>query len=471
MGRGWLQAALLAALAAVAAGWGPASRVPIAGVASRSRVAVRASSTFGDASASSPSSTFGSEDTSSTSAATGASDDTSSTSATTEATDDTASTSAATGASDDPPAVVSAAASDDAGTDSDSGEGAVSSTSEEDEPPTTESDDLPVEGSVGQHVVVKDEFLPAEQARSLREVFEERFADPRNTESGNFCWNHWFVYGQYNLMRTPAEQYFSEEAYAQLCEALTAFAQEELGCDGISPPWLSYYVDGHSQGLHTDAWHGPFAFVLSLTEWEERQFEGGETMLLSRAVLDFWRAFEPGESLEESTIFDEIEPHFNRLTVFDPRIPHGVREVRGTRDPAQARLVLHGWFTASESVSFRGGLSDEQAGPALDKALEPLYEELSGECARMLGVLHMRMRVSGSTGAVEDVRVLADTLVPDRAELVGSDAGDSAQGVAAAEAKLRAEVIAAVEKKLSAAEFPRADNGEETLIFVPFSFV
>ena len=30
--------------------------------------------------------------------------------------------------------------------------------------------------------------------------------------------------------------------------------------------------------------------------------------------------------------------------MFDPRIPHGVREVTGTRDPREGRLVIHGWF-------------------------------------------------------------------------------------------------------------------------------
>ena len=40
-----------------------------------------------------------------------------------------------------------------------------------------------------------------------------------------------------------------------------------------------------------------------------------------------------------------IPPLFNQLTVFDPRIPHGVRLVEGTHDPLHARVVLHGWFT------------------------------------------------------------------------------------------------------------------------------
>ena len=49
-----------------------------------------------------------------------------------------------------------------------------------------------------------------------------------------------------------------------------------------------------------------------------------------------------------------VQPHFNRLTVFDGRYPHGVRPVEGTRDPLKARLVLHGWFT-EPTPFFDGG--------------------------------------------------------------------------------------------------------------------
>lgn len=66
-------------------------------------------------------------------------------------------------------------------------------------------------------------------------------------------------------MRTPAENYFGPEKFPELLEALTKFGQEKLGCTAISPPWLSVYVDGCEQRYHTDSWHGPWAFVLSLT--------------------------------------------------------------------------------------------------------------------------------------------------------------------------------------------------------------
>ena len=75
-------------------------------------------------------------------------------------------------------------------------------------------------------------------------------------------------------------------------DSLLCYAQEKLGCRSITPVWLSYYVDGCGQELHADVPHGPWAFVLSLTRWEGRRFEGGETEILRPHVLDYWRTFE-----------------------------------------------------------------------------------------------------------------------------------------------------------------------------------
>ena len=50
-----------------------------------------------------------------------------------------------------------------------------------------------------------------------------------------------------------------------------------------------------------------------------------------------------------------VEPRFNRMTVFDPRLPHGVPVVEGTHDPREGRLVLHGWFN-EPSPFFSGGV-------------------------------------------------------------------------------------------------------------------
>ena len=51
------------------------------------------------------------------------------------------------------------------------------------------------------------------------------------------------------------------------------------------------------QELHTDAPHGPWAFVLSLTP-RERAFAGGHTLLMQPRVLNYWPGFDPSAGLE-----------------------------------------------------------------------------------------------------------------------------------------------------------------------------
>ena len=47
---------------------------------------------------------------------------------------------------------------------------------------------------------------------------------------------------------------------------------------------------------------------------------------------------------KSARLFHRVPAKFNQLLVFDPAISHGVKQVRGIRDPKEARLVLHGWF-------------------------------------------------------------------------------------------------------------------------------
>ena len=160
----------------------------------------------------------------------------------------------------------------------------------------------------------------------------------------DFCWNYWrarpacaaaagaggtttltqplvsrrHVPGQYTLLRTPAQDFFEPKLFrrgaresslwrlaltrhrgtrSKLEEALLAYGREALGCGGISPIWLSYYVSGCRQELHADVPHGPWAFVLSLTP-TPRAFTGGETMILQPHVLDYFRDFDPARVVE-----------------------------------------------------------------------------------------------------------------------------------------------------------------------------
>lgn len=197
--------------------------------------------------------------------------------------------------------------------------------------------------------VVDDTFAPP-LVSSLREEFVSRFENPLEVSADRFIWDYWLVPDQYALMRTTAEAFFAPDMYQLLEERVLEWAAR-LGCRSCSPMWLSYYVDGHAQELHTDAPHGPFAFVLSLTDFECRRFTGGETQLLKQETVlrSFWE--DAGTAKEMNQLFDFIEPLFGRLTVFDGRIPHGVRQVRGVRDPREGRLVIHGWFTVRDFVN------------------------------------------------------------------------------------------------------------------------
>ncbi|HVY60720.1 MAG TPA: 2OG-Fe(II) oxygenase, partial [Planctomycetota bacterium] len=160
------------------------------------------------------------------------------------------------------------------------------------------------------------------------------------------------------------------------------------------------------QEMHADLPHGPWAFVFSLTRWAGRSFKGGETLLLRNEVLDFWSDFVSERSVEEEAIIRQVEPKFNRLTVFDPRIPHGVRRVEGTHDPRESRLVIHGWF-----VQPRPFVEGPLAAPALQSRIDELVgkigEILGGKIAPA-GTLAFGFNVGGD-GKVAALRLLSDT--------------------------------------------------------------
>jgi hypothetical protein len=191
--------------------------------------------------------------------------------------------------------------------------------------------------------------------------------------------------------------------------ALLTYARTELGCSALTPVWLSNYVDGMRQEIHADVPNGPWAFVLSLTDWDERKFSGGETFMLRPESLDYWRGFDAGDVVERGNIVRTIEPKFNRMTVFDPRIPHGVNTVGGTRDPREGRLVLHGWFR-DLAPHFSGALTEESCEESLGEILPPLYAALA-ELPRALGVVVIRVDVNAD-GSVGGTEWKADTLVP-----------------------------------------------------------
>lgn len=63
-------------------------------------------------------------------------------------------------------------------------------------------------------------------------------------------------------------------------------------------------------------------------------------ILQPQLLTNFWQSFQPGKGLELTDLVQLVPSPYGQLTVFDPRLPHGVRPVSGTRDPQQVGAAL-----------------------------------------------------------------------------------------------------------------------------------
>jgi hypothetical protein len=251
-------------------------------------------------------------------------------------------------------------------------------------------------------------FYP--HAREMRKHFETTLGNPMEATSERFCWDYWSIPNQYRLLRTPAEPFFEAAGFRKFLEHLLAWGRENLGCQMISEPWLSAYIDGSFQNLHSDVPHGPYSFVYSLTPWEKRTFSGGETLVANPLLLRYFAELNPDQSHEEKDFLTRVPAKFNQLTVFDPRYPHGVARVDGVQDLLAARLVIHGWFTEPRPM-LEGSLRPKTAQKALDEVAHHLLSVF--ESLPYSGLFSVRFQIS-ETGAIADATVLASHLV-DRA--------------------------------------------------------
>lgn len=253
-------------------------------------------------------------------------------------------------------------------------------------------------------LLVVDRFAP--EAKKLRSHFDARFDNPREAKADRFVWDFWHVPSQYTLLRTPAYHYFPKALYESFHQRLVWWGRRTLGCHDVSPTWLSCYVNDCRQEFHGDLPHGQWAFVYSLTPWEQRVFQGGETLLLRDEVLDYWTGFTSQRSLEENDLVEAIPPLFNRLVVFDPRRPHGVRRVEGTMDPAKGRLVIHGWFVQPRPF-IEGPLKQKDLQARIDELTETISRRLS-QGLQLAGLLSLSISIT-PTGAVRAAKILCDT--------------------------------------------------------------
>ena len=294
------------------------------------------------------------------------------------------------------------------------------------------------------HILIEDNFYA--KSKDLRGFFDKQFEDPRKTDSKRFVWDYWHVPDQYSLVRTPAYHYFPQKMYMDFHKSLVMWGRRTLGCWDISPPWMSYYINGCKQEFHSDVPHGPWAYVYSLTPWKNRKFSGGETLLLKPEVLSYWQNFGDSQNRELNSFIDRVPALMNRLTVFDPRFPHGVTEVKGTQDPREARLVIHGWFMEPKTYK-EGPLPAKATEKILNQCFDQL-QELLAHFDLCQGTVSIQMVVA-KNGSIKRIQYGTNTLT----DLFGRTPG-----------QLNREIL----KLYSKAQLPSAKA--ETLITLPLIF-
>jgi hypothetical protein len=244
------------------------------------------------------------------------------------------------------------------------------------------------------------------KAKSLRAVYDTNFSPADVAHQNRFVWDYWYFENKYVHFRTPAMEYFPPELIKNFTDHLVNWGQRTLGCNSITAPWLSYYIDGCKQELHGDIPHGPWAYVYSLT-LDPKLFVGGDTLMLREPILNYWNNVERFDGLDHQKIFESIRPEFNRLLVFDGRIPHGVSQVQGPRDPRLARVVLHGWFT-EPSPYIEGPLRPASSSKVLNQVLQGASQEFA-DFESVSGTLSLRIDVSAK-GDVQKISPLISSL-------------------------------------------------------------
>jgi hypothetical protein len=217
-----------------------------------------------------------------------------------------------------------------------------------------------------------EDFYP--DAHLMRQKIDEHFTESiagKQTFDKRAVWNYWFIPTLYMYLRAEPWVIFPG-LYERFMSHLQAFAARQYGLIIPTKPFISMYVNGCGQNIHNDFGNGRLAYVFSLTKWAERRFLGGETFIYNIGDKVYDKFF---KSTGGWGFYDFVEPVFNRLALFDDRLPHAVNPIQGTMDPLDARYALHGHMEEPKTVPYvEGGLQDAD----LTASFEPVRNSISG---------------------------------------------------------------------------------------------
>ena len=277
------------------------------------------------------------------------------------------------------------------------------------------------------HLIFPDFFA---NARELRAAFDAHFADPaRHSPETHQIWNYWNVPELYTYLRTQPEKVIPRPLCDEFFASLERLALERFGLTRVSWPYLSLYVTGCSQGLHNDARGGRLGFVYSLTNWESRRFDGGETLIFREERYFGSPAITAAAAA--TRFYDLVPAHFNQLLVFDDRLPHAVPRLEGTMVPQEGRVVLHGHFSEGPPA-VAGALAPARAQAVIDAALKSMRPRIVEASKGLAGLLTLKLLVSAE-GKVDRIDVLFDRLLA-----IADDAVPPEAAIAAALEAVRA---------------------------------
>ena len=257
-----------------------------------------------------------------------------------------------------------------------------------------------------------ENFLGAGEAEAMRKAAEAHFLQPhQHTPETHFVWDYWYVPGLYTYLRARPERVLGPALANLFHQRLKHWAKETLGMGHVTWPMLSLYVDGCGQGIHNDSVNGRFGFVYSLTR-NERGSRGGETIV--------WKESDPFRSRLDRPdagvgLYDLIAPVFNRLVLFDDRMPHGVQRIEGCMDPLDGRLVLHGHISES-GASIDGPLPAQAVDAAVSPVFGAVFERFGDTAQLHHGPLVLRLEI-GAVGQIGGCRILVN-------RIARSDGGD-----------------------------------------------
>jgi hypothetical protein len=295
------------------------------------------------------------------------------------------------------------------------------------------------------YTVIDDFFA---EAQELRAGIDAHFAEPaKHRPESHQVWNYWHVPGLYTYLRTSPEKVLPRTLVERFIAKLRALALYRFGLVDVTWPYLSLYVAGCQQGLHNDSKNGRFGYVYSLTRWDERKFQGGETLIFKEQ--DYFGSAAVTRANAGLGLYDLVPARFNRLLLFDDRLLHAVPRLEGTMVPQDGRLVLHG-HVSEGPVAVAGALAPAAAVAVVEKARPALERRVAEAGAGLAGLVSVRLTLGGDGTVLKD-EVLFDRLLPTMGNAAAPEAA-----------------TAAVREILSTLEFPAAEGSSLVTIAVPF---